>query len=136
MLQISLNQALDPGFHVALGEALQPFRDSVLFVASGQATHNMRAPRTGPGAGPPAWAQTFMDWLTETVTAEGLSAEERRARFLRWQQAPSAAMAHPRSEHLVPLLVAAGLAGGQPGQKLWDSWMAGHFSLASYLWVA
>jgi aromatic ring-opening dioxygenase catalytic subunit (LigB family) len=35
-----------------------------------------------------------------------------------WQSAPSARLAHPREDHLLPLMVAAGAAGGDSGRRL------------------
>jgi aromatic ring-opening dioxygenase catalytic subunit (LigB family) len=51
--------------------------------------------------------------------------------------APNCRRAHPRSEHLLPLLVVAGAAitpGGDIsiGRKIHDAWVRGSFSQASY----
>jgi aromatic ring-opening dioxygenase catalytic subunit (LigB family) len=40
-----------------------------------------------------------------------LGAEERNQRLEQWTTAPAARTAHPREEHLLPLMVAAGAAG-------------------------
>ncbi|MDT8264389.1 dioxygenase, partial [Roseomonas sp. DSM 102946] len=34
-----------------------------------------------------------------------------------WEQAPGARACHPREEHLIPLLLAAGAAGEDSGQR-------------------
>lgn len=40
----------------------------------------------------------------------------RDAALLAWERAPAARESHPREEHLLPLMVAAGAAGGDRGQ--------------------
>jgi aromatic ring-opening dioxygenase catalytic subunit (LigB family) len=54
----------------------------------------------------------FDSWLQQALTGEGLSWAERRAALVSWAKAPEARYAHPREEHLMPLLVAFGAAGG------------------------
>ena len=57
-------------------------------------------------------SQQFDAWLAETV---GLPAAQREARLHAWTKAPHASEAHPREEHLLPLMVTAGAAGSDPG---------------------
>ena len=110
-VQLSLLSDLDPARHLALGRALQPLRDEgVLIIGSGMSFHNMRAFRD-PSARP--LAATFDHWLQETCVLDGAS---RNARLRDWQDAPSARAAHPREEHLLPLMVVAGAAGNDPGR--------------------
>jgi aromatic ring-opening dioxygenase catalytic subunit (LigB family) len=105
-VQLSLTDALDPAEHIAIGRALAPLRDEGVFiVASGMTFHNLRAFRN-PAAAPVA--ETFDEWLRENVT---LPARQRNARLTEWDAAPAARLAHPREEHLLPLMVAAGAAG-------------------------
>ncbi len=109
-VQLSLVRGLDPARHIALGRALEPLRDEGVFiVASGMSYHNMR------GFGPQGLAdsQRFDTWLSETATLE---AEARNARLTHWAEAPAARSAHPREEHLLPMMVAAGAAGADRGQ--------------------
>lgn len=109
-LQLSLVKGLDPSVHLAMGRALAPLRDEGVFVvASGMSYHNLRA--FGPHAAPAAAA--FDAWLGETVT---LAPEARDARLARWTDAPRARAVHPREEHLLPLMVAAGAAGADVGR--------------------
>lgn len=104
---------LDPALHLAAGRALAPLRDEgVLIVGSGMSFHNLRAymqPATAPRA------REFDSWLTRAVES---SAPERDALLADWRQAPFAAFAHPREEHLIPLLVAAGAGGSAPGKRI------------------
>ena len=43
---------------------------------------------------------------------------ERDAQLANWRSAPFAGFAHPREEHLIPLLVAAGEGGDAPGVRI------------------
>ena len=105
-VQLSLKEGLDPAEHIQIGRALQPLRDEGVFiVASGMTFHNLRAFRD-PRAAPVS--EAFDAWLRDTLVLE---AAERNARLARWTSAPAARAAHPREEHLIPLMVAAGAAG-------------------------
>jgi len=53
-------------------------------------------------------AESFDRWLRETMT---LDSTGRERRLVEWEQAPEAREAHPRAEHLIPLMVATGVAG-------------------------
>jgi aromatic ring-opening dioxygenase catalytic subunit (LigB family) len=114
VVQLSLLRSLDAGEHLALGRAIAPLRDEgVLIVGSGMSYHNLREFFvTSPQS---EWAaEAFDDWLTATVEAP---AAERDARLAEWEQAPYARAAHPREEHLLPLMVAAGAAGAETGVR-------------------
>jgi aromatic ring-opening dioxygenase catalytic subunit (LigB family) len=103
--QVALRASLDPKEHLALGRALAPLRDEgVLIVGSGLSYHNLRA--YGPQAKLPSKA--FDDWLQDTLIKSG--PQEREAKLEQWTAAPSARFAHPREEHLIPLMVALGAA--------------------------
>jgi aromatic ring-opening dioxygenase catalytic subunit (LigB family) len=106
VVQLSLKRGLDPAEHLALGRALAPLRDEgVLILGSGFSFHNLRL--YGPQGEAPS-AQ-FDAWLQSAV----LPADGRDAQLLAWAQAPAARLAHPREEHLLPLMVAAGAADGE-----------------------
>lgn len=114
-LQISLRRGLDPAEHLALGRALAPLRDQgVLFVGSGMSFHNMRAFRYADNT-PIAGADAFDLWLDETVCQPNANA--RNAALAQWEAAPGARFAHPREEHLIPLMVIAGAAGTAQGER-------------------
>ena len=120
-VQLSLKKGLDPAEHVAIGRALTPLRDEGVFiVGSGMSFHNMAAFRN-PGAGIPA-AEAFDAWLRETAVLE---ATERDRRLTMWSTAPSARMAHPREEHLLPLMVVAGAAGDDRATLAYGGTFAG-----------
>ena len=111
LLQLSLQQRLDPAEHLAIGAALAPLRDEgVLIIGSGMSYHNLRdffSPR-GEEA-----AEAFDAWLTRALA----DSDGREAELAAWSQAPGARACHPREEHLLPLMVAAGAAKGEPGVR-------------------
>jgi aromatic ring-opening dioxygenase catalytic subunit (LigB family) len=108
-VQLSLKRGLEPQEHLAIGRAIAPLRDEGVFiVASGLSFHNLRA--FGPRAAPVATA--FDGWLQRSVP---LPPKERDEALARWAEAPMARQAHPREEHLLPLMVAAGAAGADAG---------------------
>jgi aromatic ring-opening dioxygenase catalytic subunit (LigB family) len=114
-VQLSLLKSLDPAEHLRLGRALAPLRDEgVLVVASGMSFHNLRLFRD-PRA--PAIGAAFDAWLHDVCI---LPPEARDRALVGWSDAPSARAAHPREEHLLPLMVAAGAAGEDRGSLAWS----------------
>jgi aromatic ring-opening dioxygenase catalytic subunit (LigB family) len=106
LAQLSLRADLDPAGHIAIGRALAPLRDEgVLIVGSGMSFHNLRA--RGPQVTPVA--AEWDDALTAAVTDADPAA--RAARVVDWASLPHARFAHPREEHLLPLMVALGAGG-------------------------
>lgn len=117
--QLSLVGGLDPKRHIAIGRALAPLRDEGVFiVGSGMTYHNMRG--MGP-QGRPA-SEAFDAWLRETAE---LDSHDRDARLVEWESAPSARAAHPREEHLLPLMVVAGAAGSDRGRLAYGGTLMG-----------
>ena len=115
VVQLSLRADLDPAAHVATGRALAPLRDDgVLIVGSGMSYHNLTRFWSTDARDVEA-AHAFDTWLAETVEAP--DASEREARLAGWADAPGARIAHPRSEHLLPLMVAAGAGGADRGHR-------------------
>lgn len=109
VLQLSLNSHMDPGVHYRMGMVLASLRTrGMLVVCSGQATHNSRElGEYGLTDHPPRHCHEFMEWLTETMTMD--SHEERMSRLINYKlTAPHIARIHPRPDHFLPLIVAAG----------------------------
>jgi aromatic ring-opening dioxygenase catalytic subunit (LigB family) len=116
VVPLSLVASLDPAEHLAAGRALAELRkEGVLIVGSGMSYHNMHAYRT-PAATLPS--KLFDDWLTDALAEEERA--ERWARLCRWDMAPAARNAHPREEHLLPLMTAAGAGDGSPGRRIFS----------------
>jgi aromatic ring-opening dioxygenase catalytic subunit (LigB family) len=110
VVQMSLKHGYDPMTHVEAGRALAPLRDEgVLIIGSGLSYHNLR--QFGPPGHVPS--HEFDAWLQFTLA---LPPQERLAALLHWDQAPSARLAHPREDHLMPLFVALGAAEQEDAQ--------------------
>lgn len=108
MLQLSLLRSLDAAEHIRIGAALAPLRDrGVLIVGSGMSYHNLRDFYASSETAIDA-ARSFDTWLTSAVTDSNIDARTRE--LGKWRAAPHARDCHPRSEHLIPLMVAAGAA--------------------------
>ena len=123
MVQLSLNRNLDATTHLSLGQALAPLRDEgVLIVGSGMSYHNLRDLFSADPRAMQA-AVDFDGWLNEAV-AEADPAV-RAEKLAAWRQAPGARAAHPRPEHLIPLMVAAGAAGEDPGRRTYNEPLLG-----------
>ena len=114
VVQLSLQEGLDPATHLAIGRALAPLRDEgVLIIGGGMSYHNLRELLSGGTRGDDA-SERFDTWLTQAVEASDPAARDQK--LAHWSEAPGALACHPRSEHLLPLMVAAGAAGDDRGR--------------------
>jgi aromatic ring-opening dioxygenase catalytic subunit (LigB family) len=122
VVQLSIRRDYDPEAHLAAGRALAPLREEgVLILGSGLSYHNLR--QFDARARVPS--REFDEWLTAAVC--GARSEERNRLLRDWQRAPSARTAHPREDHLIPLMVAAGAAEREAGVRIYheDAFMGG-----------
>ena len=128
VLQLSLKRGLAPADHLALGRALAPLRDEgILIVGSGLSYHNLRA--FGPAARAPSAA--FDGWLESTLAIA--DAATRSTTLAAWERAPAARLAHPREEHLLPLMVALGAAEGETATRVYhEREFFGGITVSSY----
>lgn len=105
VLQISM-PTLYPQILLEIGRKLAPLRDEgVLIIGSGFFTHNLRALRMGGDVEsvPPNWSVEFDEWGKERLAAGDIDG------LLEFStKAPSGLVAHPRTEHFVPLFVTLG----------------------------
>jgi len=116
VVQLSLRAGLDPASHIEAGRAIAPLRrEGVLIVGSGMSYHNMRGFFAGGGE---AASERFDEWLTQSVCEP--NANLRNEKLKHWERAPAARASHPREEHLLPLMVAAGAAGDSPGRHIFS----------------
>jgi aromatic ring-opening dioxygenase catalytic subunit (LigB family) len=131
VLMLSMKHGYDPAEHIRLGQALAPLRDEgVLIFGSGLTYHNMRGFGRSEST---ATAAAFEAYLNEAITAPSAA---RRAQMLeQWESAPSARLAHPREDHLVPLFVVAGAAGEEAGRRVFSDY-AMNVTMASYVFGA
>ncbi len=121
ILQLSLKENLDPSDHIKLGRALQPLREQgVLIIGSGSSYHNLKA----FNASGSDISKQFDDWLTDVISID--DQQEREKKLQNWEQAPAGKMAHPREEHLIPLMVVEGAASSnEKGNKVFSDQVAG-----------
>ena len=137
VVQLSLMSSLDPGAHIKMGEALAPLRDEgVLIYASGLSFHNMKVfmsqmGKFGGGKADPKSVE-FDNYLKKAATGvempkgePTLSWEEREELLKKWKNAPQARYAHPREEHLIPLMVAFGAAKDETATVLYNETLLG-----------
>ena len=76
------------------------------------------------GYGDPAATEPsrrFDTWLAGAATRPP---EQRTALLAHWDTAPAARFSHPREEHLLPLMVAAGASNG-PGTRIYNEIVMG-----------
>jgi 4,5-DOPA dioxygenase extradiol len=131
VLQLSIQTALGPLHHLALGAALRALRgEGVLVIGSGSFTHDLRRFRGGVPLDAPETADVtaFADWMDARIMAAdtGALADYRRL-------APHAADEHPTEEHLLPLHVALGAAGpGFTARRLHRSVEFGFLRMDTY----
>ena len=120
LIEMSVERGLNPALHVAAGRALAPLRkEGVLILGSGMSFHNMRV--RGPQATAPS--ERFDAALTDAVTDPDPRARD--ARLADWRAMPEAEFSHPREEHLIPLMVAAGAGADDPGSHAHRSTVIG-----------
>ena len=131
IVQLSLKRGLDPKQHLAAGRALATLRhEGVLVVGSGSSYHNLRM--LGPESKEPSAA--FDAWLLQTL--EKTNSEERAAALASWEAAPSARVAHPREEHLLPLMVALGAAERDMATRFYhENTFFGSGSVSSFMFT-
>lgn len=133
VVQLSLKEGLDPATHLAMGRALSPLRDEgVLIVGSGLSYHNLRD-FFSPRAFRPS--KEFDAWLNGALL--GGSSADRGKLLTAWESAPSARAAHPREEHLLPLMVAVGAAGDDEAELTYhEKDFLGGITVSSYCFSA
>jgi 4,5-DOPA dioxygenase extradiol len=136
IVQLSLVGNLSPKLHVELGKSLAALREEgVLIVGSGSSTHNLGALnwRGGMNQKPAGWATQFDSFLEEKLCSSDVLSDEDLEKLA--EEVPAHQyidMAHPRTEHLVPVYVAAGAAKGLKGQLIHRSFMLGSLSMSCF----
>ncbi|MEC3947766.1 DODA-type extradiol aromatic ring-opening family dioxygenase [Sphingobium sp. HWE2-09] len=129
LVQLAMKADFDPAEHIRVGELLAPLRDQgVLIVGSGFSFHDTRSIISGAGKVPSA---KFDAWLDETLVHS--TPEDRRQRLIEWERAPMARAAHPREDHFIPLMVAAGAAGDDAATRVYhESAFMGSITASGY----
>jgi aromatic ring-opening dioxygenase catalytic subunit (LigB family) len=119
VVEMSLDASLEPGLHLAAGQALSSLRDEgVLILATGMSFHNLGA------FGDPRMLLPSLQFDTWLNAAASAPASARAQALTHWHEAPAARICHPRHEHLLPLMVAAGASHGA-GQRIYNEQVLG-----------
>jgi len=131
VVQVSVQPALGPRHHLALGEALRPLlAEDVLIVGSGHMTHNLRDWMRGSGT-PQPYAREFSDWVQQRIIEKDFAA------LVDYRSMnPNGIRAHPTDEHFLPLFVALGAAqqAAKP-ERIYDAIDSGVLSMDSYVFA-
>jgi aromatic ring-opening dioxygenase catalytic subunit (LigB family) len=113
VVMLSLKATYDPKEHLRVGQALSPLRsEGILILGSGMTYHNMG----GFGSdGAAEIAATFLQFLGSAIAQPDWRV--RNDMLIHWEKAAGARLAHPREDHLIPLMVVAGAAGEDLGRE-------------------
>lgn len=117
IVEVSIQNQLDPEFHLNLGKALRPLlTNDIALVTTGNSYHNIPTMfRSTPAA---ITAATHFDqWVIQSAA---LPEQPRWEALCNWKSAPYATLCHPREDHLIPLMVAAGAVGATPLAPVWQ----------------
>lgn len=126
MVAMSLDRALSPEQHWALGERLRPLREEgVLIIASGNIVHNLVLWRESIGT-VPDWAARFRERINRALLADD------RASLLDLG-GEDAALAVNSAEHYLPLLYAAGARHPDDEVTIFNDSVEGALSMTSVL---
>jgi 4,5-DOPA dioxygenase extradiol len=127
VVQVSLPE-VPPTDLVRMGAALRPLRErGVLVLGSGGMVHNlMQLQWTEKYAPAEPWAQAFDAWAAGRIAAGDL------ASLVAYRDlAPSARRAAPTTEHLDPLFVTLGAAGGDQAETIFEGFHHGSLGMRS-----
>ncbi|KAI1092872.1 LigB-domain-containing protein [Rostrohypoxylon terebratum] len=118
LVQVSLYANQDVDMHYRLGQAVASLRDeNILIIGAGMSVHNLRDMFVTQGDPRPLpYVASFDEALKEAVESPP---SERQTRMSEVAKRPDARQAHPRFDHLMPVYVAAGAAGGDAGKRTW-----------------
>jgi 4,5-DOPA dioxygenase extradiol len=128
VVQLSINAARPPEYHVQLGAKLAALRQrGILVMGSGNVVHNLRAIDWHRPDGAFDWAERFNERARELMTGHpgDAAALVHDADY---------ALAAPTPEHFLPLLYIAGLAAadGVPVDELVRGYAYGSLSMSCY----
>lgn len=77
--------------------------------------------------------QEFDAYLQDAVTNPNHRSDQRHQLLADWEKGPSARTCHPREEHLLPLMVAAGAAKYSPAEIVFSDKLMGA-KVSGYMW--
>ena len=129
VVQLSINAAQPLEYHVAVGRALAPLRESgVLIVGSGNVVHHLGMLDWGLTEGGFDWAHRFDDAVRDLLTS-------RPGDLASIADHPDLPTAVPTPDHFLPVAYLAGLAdaSGRPAELLFQGYAYGSLSMTSYV---
>jgi 4,5-DOPA dioxygenase extradiol len=129
VVQISVQPALGPQHHVAVGSALRVLsEEGVLIVGSGHMTHNLRDWARGRGQ-PEPYAREFQAWVFDKLREKDIDS------LVDYRSASAhGTRAHPTDEHFLPLFFALGAAGAQAKpERVYDAIDNGVLAMDAYI---
>lgn len=130
VLQLSMDQRLEPFQHYALAQRLKALREEgVLILGSGNVVHNLRAIQWQGSAKPPVWAEGFDSYIRQALQSRDMRA------LIEYEENQNAAMAAPTPEHYWPLLYAAAVTDEKDVVSFpVEGLQMGSISMLSALW--
>jgi 4,5-DOPA dioxygenase extradiol len=132
VVQLSVQPALGPRHHLALGRALRKLADDdVLVIGSGHLTHNLRDLDRSAAAAPAPYATEFQSWVKAQIEKRDFDA------LVNYRSlSPHGARAHPTDEHFLPLFVALGAAREDArAERIYDAIDSGALAMDAYLFT-
>ncbi|EGG24409.1 hypothetical protein DFA_06559 [Cavenderia fasciculata] len=137
VVQLSIKQGYDGSDHYNMGKILTPLRDQdVLVVCSGSTVHNLRA--FFQPSGDTEWAKSFEKYLEDAVGAspesQNQTAQQLESSILAYNKHTHFRKSHPSEDHLMPLIVAAGVAHSSPAKIIHRDWKIVAFPYTFYQW--
>jgi 4,5-DOPA dioxygenase extradiol len=105
LIQVSMPTSRGPAALAALGRTLAPLtQEGILILGSGNLVHNLGRLDFTERTPPPQWATEFDQWAAEVIQKRDLDSLINFA-----DRAPAPKLAHPNPDHLLPMLVIAGV---------------------------
>jgi 4,5-DOPA dioxygenase extradiol len=124
VVQFSLNYHHPPELHYEIGRQLRELRRrGVLIIGSGNLVHNLMMIRFGEKSY--AWAIKFDEFVRNCIRKNDYEA------LVHYENQDTARLAHPTSEHYLPLLYVLGAAGNDSHQFFNEEIFAGSISMRS-----
>jgi 4,5-DOPA dioxygenase extradiol len=111
VIPLSIQHQGGPAHYFKVGQALASLANQgFLIIGTGSITHNLRDYQIAvqQGGATPVYVREFADWVADRI------ASKQTDELINYRQASThGRQAHPREDHLLPLLVALGAADAQ-----------------------